>query len=515
MKIRRRHLLLPVGSRAQAGPVEVQTHLGRAADWTSRRALPRCVRHLRPTQRGCPILEKVRARRRDRRSTAARVERSKPFGLRTFFHGKPIRRRLKKPVKLFGSPEDRVGLERSGDSRRMQNWIDKWKVFMTRLSQGTQCGRSTTKFLSKPIIRVSPAQLVTETYVVAGHFRHRRRGDATTATYLRTRFVRFLVSLRKSTQDAHARRLRLRARPADWIEGMDRRKLYKRYGLTKDEIAFIESQVAEHDSDRSMRRSDESTMSKPTIEEILAPKPEARPRIYAYSIADEAHKGLLKVGQTTRDVKQRVAEQLKTAAIKNYKIELDESAERDDGTIFTDHEVRAALVKKGFENTELEWMRCTVKDVKTVLTELRTGQRFTGTHHETFAMRARAGRGREEDARLLPLDLEGGHARRPALPLEREDALRQDLHHLSARQEARRQARACGDLQARRRGCVADGPRIPRGLRRLAVPLAQLRQRPDQDRPRRSRSSISAPSRTCLAATPRGTSSPRTNGSTR
>ncbi len=124
-----------------------------------------------------------------------------------------------------------------------------------------------------------------------------------------------------------------------------------------------------------------------TIEEILAPKPEARPRIYAYSIHDAAHKGLLKVGQTTRDVKQRVAEQVKTAAIKNYKIELDESAERDDGTIFSDHHVRAALVRKGFENTELEWMRCSVADVRTVLTELRTGQQLTGTHHETFLMR--------------------------------------------------------------------------------------------------------------------------------
>jgi DNA or RNA helicases of superfamily II len=130
-----------------------------------------------------------------------------------------------------------------------------------------------------------------------------------------------------------------------------------------------------------------ATMNKPTIEEILAPKPEARPRIYAYSIADAAHKGLLKVGQTTRDVKQRIAEQLKTAAIKNFTIELNESAERDDGSIFSDHEVRAALVKKGFENVELEWMRCSLKDVKTVLTELRTGQRFTGTHHETFPMR--------------------------------------------------------------------------------------------------------------------------------
>ena len=128
-------------------------------------------------------------------------------------------------------------------------------------------------------------------------------------------------------------------------------------------------------------------MSKPSIEEILAPKPETRPRIYAYSIEDKAHKCLLKVGQTTRDVQQRIAEQLKTAAIKNYKIELDESAERDDGALFTDHQVRIALVRKGFEKVELEWMRCSVADVRTVLTELRTGQQLTGTHHETFPMR--------------------------------------------------------------------------------------------------------------------------------
>jgi hypothetical protein len=126
-------------------------------------------------------------------------------------------------------------------------------------------------------------------------------------------------------------------------------------------------------------------MSRP-IEEILAPKPEARPRIYAYSIDDASHVGLLKIGQTTRDVKKRIAEQTKTAAIR-FSIELDELAEREDGTTFTDREVRAALVSKGFQNTVLEWMRCSVADIQTVLTELRTGQAFTGTHHETFPMR--------------------------------------------------------------------------------------------------------------------------------
>ncbi|MER2599599.1 MAG: restriction endonuclease [Caldilineales bacterium] len=129
-------------------------------------------------------------------------------------------------------------------------------------------------------------------------------------------------------------------------------------------------------------------MTKPTIEEIFTPRPEAQPRLYAYSIDDAAHAGQLKIGQTTRSVQQRVAEQLKTATIKNYRIELDESAARDDGTIFTDHVVRAALARKGFARVDLEWMRCTVADVQTVLTELRTGRPLTGTHHETFAMRA-------------------------------------------------------------------------------------------------------------------------------
>jgi hypothetical protein len=125
-----------------------------------------------------------------------------------------------------------------------------------------------------------------------------------------------------------------------------------------------------------------------SLDEILQQKPVARPSIYAYSIDDEAHKNLLKVGQTTRDVRQRVTEQLKTAAIQNYKIELEESAERDDGTVFSDHDVRAALVRKGFANKELEWMHCSVADVRTVLAELRTGKQFTGTHHENFNMRA-------------------------------------------------------------------------------------------------------------------------------
>jgi Type III restriction enzyme, res subunit len=128
-------------------------------------------------------------------------------------------------------------------------------------------------------------------------------------------------------------------------------------------------------------------MKKPTIEEILTPRPEANPRVYAYSIADAAHDGQLKIGQTTRDVKARVAEQLKTAAIANYTIELDESAARDDGTIIADHAVREALRRKGFAKAQLEWMRCTVADVRTALIELRTGKPLEGTRDQSFPLR--------------------------------------------------------------------------------------------------------------------------------
>jgi hypothetical protein len=127
-------------------------------------------------------------------------------------------------------------------------------------------------------------------------------------------------------------------------------------------------------------------MSSP-IDELLPEKPDARVRIYAYSIEDDAHASRLKIGQTTQDVKTRVGQQLKTAAIKNFTILLDEPAEGDGGSIITDHQVRARLKAKGFANPELEWMECTLADVQTVITELRTGQQLTGTHHETFTMR--------------------------------------------------------------------------------------------------------------------------------
>ena len=226
--------------RDSKGPCAVQTI------WDGQPTGPAVERHLDTydvlvrRNEAVPILDKVRAKKEP--TLDARVSSQKPFGLRTFFHGKPDSKRLKNPVKLFGSQKV-TWVERS-EIPTNAAWIDKWKVLMTRV-QGTSAAIE-TKFLSKPIV-AEPGTACTESYIVAGTFDNEAEA-ANYATYLRTRFARFLVSLRKPTQDA--------ARGVygfipdlsikhEWTDA----KLYKRYGLTNGEIAFIESQVAEHDDD--------------------------------------------------------------------------------------------------------------------------------------------------------------------------------------------------------------------------------------------------------------------------
>jgi site-specific DNA-methyltransferase (adenine-specific) len=111
--------------------------------------------------------------------------------------------------------------------------------------QGTSAAVE-TKFLSKPII-AGPGTACTETYLVAGCFDD-EAAAANCAQYLRTRFVRFLVSLRKVTQ--HATRDVYSFVPDlpldhEWTDA----ELYARYGLTQGEIDFIESQVADQSDD--------------------------------------------------------------------------------------------------------------------------------------------------------------------------------------------------------------------------------------------------------------------------
>lgn len=181
-----------------------------------------------------PILEKVMAA--EEQKLDKQVSSQKPFGLRTFVHGAENNKNIEDPIKLFGS--QRISWIGRSEIPSNRSWVDDWKVLMTRV-QGTSAAVE-TMFLSKPIV-AGPGTACTETYLVAGRFSTDEEAQSL-ASYLRTRFVRFLVSLRKSTQDApkHVYSfVPVQAWDRQWTDEM----LYEKYGLTEEEISFIESIV--------------------------------------------------------------------------------------------------------------------------------------------------------------------------------------------------------------------------------------------------------------------------------
>ena len=81
----------------------------------------------------------------------------------------------------------------------------------------------------------------TETYLLIGAFEEMRKAE-NAESYMRSRFFRFLVLLIKNTQ--HATKKVYQFVPMqDFNEPWTDEKLYAKYGLTADEIAFIESMI--------------------------------------------------------------------------------------------------------------------------------------------------------------------------------------------------------------------------------------------------------------------------------
>ncbi|MBF2754719.1 MAG: GIY-YIG nuclease family protein [Gammaproteobacteria bacterium AqS3] len=115
----------------------------------------------------------------------------------------------------------------------------------------------------------------------------------------------------------------------------------------------------------------------------------SKPKIYAYSDTHPDSKGLLKIGYTTRDVKSRVREQYPTARPGKlpYKIVLEASAMRDDGTTFTDRDVHRCLRGNGINNPGGEWFECTVGQVKNAVLRVRNGINTGNGRSQDFKMR--------------------------------------------------------------------------------------------------------------------------------
>lgn len=118
------------------------------------------------------------------------------------------------------------------------DWLDKWKVLSSRAyGAGETIPHQIT---GKPIV-ADPGSCCTETYLVVST--HDDEVSARNmATYMRSRFFRYLVSLKKNTQDINKTKFSLIPDlPMDrvWTD----ETLFARFGLTEDEIAHIHAMI--------------------------------------------------------------------------------------------------------------------------------------------------------------------------------------------------------------------------------------------------------------------------------
>jgi site-specific DNA-methyltransferase (adenine-specific) len=185
-----------------------------------------------------PILDKVlKLNAKDGfGNLSTKVSPIQPFSIRTNFRGAETPKGMKQPVRLIRNGGEAF-IERT-DVPRNDSWIDEWKVLV-----GAAYGAGDSfphQIYNYPII-AGPGTACTETYLVVDRFKSSVEAERY-AAYLRTRFVRFLVSLRKYTQHLYNERFQFvpdLPMDRDWTD----KDLYKKYAINKDEIAYIENMI--------------------------------------------------------------------------------------------------------------------------------------------------------------------------------------------------------------------------------------------------------------------------------
>jgi site-specific DNA-methyltransferase (adenine-specific) len=162
------------------------------------------------------------------------VSTQKPFGLRTFVKGE--KEPFQNSLKIYQNGG--IGYITKSSITQNIDWIAKHKVLVPRSSPGSDVYPH--QVLGRPIIS-APQSACTETYIVIGPFDSKKQCE-NVSSYISTNFFRFLVILIKSTQDV-PRRVYQYVPVQDFSEKWDDTKLIVKYGLTEDEVQFINSMV--------------------------------------------------------------------------------------------------------------------------------------------------------------------------------------------------------------------------------------------------------------------------------
>ena len=172
-------------------------------------------------------------------SLSQKVYPSNPFGFRTYVRGEHLK--FKGSTKLITS--EGYGYVKRSDITKSQDAIDTYNVIMTRAMSGGNKPGSDGKYQIVPsTMRVmEPNEICAETYICIGNYQTKNEAQNLRA-YLTTMFARFLMLQAMSSiminKDAF-QFVPLQDFSKPWTD----EELYKKYGLTNEEIAFIESMI--------------------------------------------------------------------------------------------------------------------------------------------------------------------------------------------------------------------------------------------------------------------------------
>ncbi len=188
-------------------------------------------------ERALQVLRKVIAKGES--SVSELVSGDTPFGIATNYEEWSERGGAGKiALHLISRSTRTVGYMERAVIRKNIEAIDSWKVLVPK---AYGAGESFPhQILGKEIV-APPPSACTQSYLIVSPFQSEREARSF-ASYYRTRFFRFLVSLRKITQDALRSTYTWVPQQA-WNKTWTDEMLYEKYGITKDEIAFIESMI--------------------------------------------------------------------------------------------------------------------------------------------------------------------------------------------------------------------------------------------------------------------------------
>lgn len=171
---------------------------------------------------------------------AAKVSGRKAFGYATTARGASTAEGIANPVTLVSSGGE--GFVARADVSMNAGWIDKWKATVSRAAPAGGRPDKEGRYYGLSSIRIiPPGYVTTEAYPVVGAFDSELEA-ARMCAYLKSRFVRFLLSLRAANQSVTRSSFAfVPDLPMDrvWTD----EALFEKYGVSLGERTYIESLV--------------------------------------------------------------------------------------------------------------------------------------------------------------------------------------------------------------------------------------------------------------------------------